>query len=245
MHLLQDLQRATNNNIEHQSLDYIRYTLRPWAIRLEQEINSKLLGLDSGFYCEHDFNAFQRGDFASQTAGYNLLRNAGVYSADDILKKLRENPIGEENGGHIRIVPVNMVPLTSMLHGKAADPDAPTTDSQGGTPITDAKRGPVIQAYRKLFRDAVGRTVKRNSAEPKWIAQTFAPILGSMAVTMLTLAVGGAAKLSDDDEAAVRQHADKVANAASKWTAENASEAATDLTEEAYTALQAALTGAR
>lgn len=72
MHLLQDLQRATNNNIEHQSLDYVRYCLRPWAVRYEQEVNRKLLS--GPFTMEHNLNDMQRGDFASQAAGFQIRR---------------------------------------------------------------------------------------------------------------------------------------------------------------------------
>jgi HK97 family phage portal protein len=243
LHLLQDLQRATNNNIEHQSLDYIRYTLRPWAIRLEQEINSKLLGVDSGFYCEHDFNAFQRGDFASQTAGYALLRTNGVYSANDILRALRQNPIPAEDGGDIRLAPLNMVPLTSLVDGNGSGADAPETDSTGGEPITDIRRERIVNAYRRLFRDAVGRTVKRSSADAAWVSRTFQPILTAMGEVVLTMFVGGTPKLTEDDETSIAAHANVIAADSANWTAANASETATRLTDQAYTALQTALTG--
>ncbi len=77
MHLLQSLERATNNNIEHQSLDYIRYGLRTWAVKIEQEINRKLL--KPPFFVEHDFNAFQRGDYQSQVTGMMALRRLAAF----------------------------------------------------------------------------------------------------------------------------------------------------------------------
>ena len=83
LHLLQDLQRATNNNIEHQGLDYVRFCLSPRAVNIEQEINFKLLG--KGYICEHNFMDLQRGDFPPQTTGLLALRNGGVYSANDVL----------------------------------------------------------------------------------------------------------------------------------------------------------------
>ncbi|HXI92975.1 MAG TPA: phage portal protein, partial [Blastocatellia bacterium] len=99
MHLLGSLERSTNNNIEHQGLDYVRYCLRPWAIRLEHEVNRKLLA--SPFTAEHNFNDLQRGDFASQTAGLQILRNIGVYSANKCLRVLRQNPISAAEGGDV------------------------------------------------------------------------------------------------------------------------------------------------
>jgi HK97 family phage portal protein len=240
LHLLQDLERSTNNNIEHQSLDYIRYTLRPWAVRLEQEINRKLLGGD--FYCEHDMNAFQRGDFASQTAGFTLLRNAGVYSANDILRALRQNPIPAADGGDIRLAPLNMVPLTTLAGEAGAVPDD-TTDSDRGTPITDMRRERIVNAYRRLFRDAVGRVVNRKNADTQFAYRAFQPILGSMGEAVLAMHLPGATKLSDEQESAISAHASGIAAECSAWTAANASATATTLTNDAYTALETALIG--
>src|ERR1017187_5888477 len=42
MHLLQSLLRSTNNNIEHQGLDYVRFCLAPRAVNFEQEVNYKI-----------------------------------------------------------------------------------------------------------------------------------------------------------------------------------------------------------
>lgn len=36
LHLIQDLERSTNNNIEHQSLEFVMYTMLPWFTRWEQ-----------------------------------------------------------------------------------------------------------------------------------------------------------------------------------------------------------------
>jgi HK97 family phage portal protein len=102
MHLLQDLSRSSLNNIEHQGLDWVRFGLAPRAVNMEQEINFKLLG--RGYMCEHNFNEMQRGDFLSQTTGLLALRDGGVYSANDVLKALRQNQIPEDQGGNIRLV---------------------------------------------------------------------------------------------------------------------------------------------
>jgi HK97 family phage portal protein len=247
MHLLQDLQRATNNNIEHQSLDHLRYCLRPWAIRLEQEFNRKILEVDSGFFCEHDMNAFQRGDFASQTTGLATLRAAGFFSVNDGLRVMRMNTISAEDGGDLRLAPINMVPLEQMLDGPQLDDDdgdGSATDPETPIePITDLRRERIVNAYRRLFRDAVGRTVKRSKPEARWVAKAFEPILTTMGETLLTMFVGGAITLTDEDEAKIRAHAAKIAAESPNWTAENASTTATSLTNQAYTALAEALTG--
>lgn len=132
MHLLQDLQRATNNNIEHQSLDHVKYCLRPWAVRIEQEVKRKLFP-DSNFVMEHNFNDMQRGDFASQTAGIQILRNIGYYSNADIARALRQNPPKTEDGGDLRLVQGAMVPLTSLLDYKRPTAGVNTADGSDET----------------------------------------------------------------------------------------------------------------
>lgn len=43
MHLIQNLDRATFNNIEHLSLEFIMYTMLPWFKRWEENANAQLL----------------------------------------------------------------------------------------------------------------------------------------------------------------------------------------------------------
>jgi len=248
MHLLQDLTRSTNNNIEHQSLDYIRYTLRPWAIRIEQEFNRKLLG--GSFHCGHDFNDFQRGDYVSQTTGLNILRNMGVYSADDCLKAMHQNPIGEAEGGNIRIVPMNTVPLTSLLNGPDDGPEAtPAAPDKGDTdpdegdpaPVADRYRAPLVNSFRRLFRDAVGRIVNRKQRDEQFAYRALHPVVNSMAEAILALHLPGG--LNEEDERFVRGYAGSLAGRSANWTKENASQFASEATEDAYFALKTALIG--
>jgi HK97 family phage portal protein len=244
LHLLQDLQRATNNNIEHQSLDYIRYCLRPWAVRIEQEFTRKLLA--GRFYFEHNMNDFQRGDFASQTAGFALLRNIGVFSSNDIFRALRMNPIPASEGGDIRLAPLNMVPLASLAKEGEEDPAAPpaqTTDSDDGEAITDLRRERIEGAFRRIIRDAYGRIANRSNANERDVYRTFQPILTSLAETILAMYIpGDSGKLTDSQQELVAAHARNLWTN-TVWETKNASDTATRLTAEAYAALHKALIG--
>jgi HK97 family phage portal protein len=79
LHLIQDLERATFSNISDQDRAFAKYTINPWAQRLQQEIDRKL------FFEE------ERGVFSSQ---FNL---------DDIIKgdiktRYEVHKIGVESG---------------------------------------------------------------------------------------------------------------------------------------------------
>jgi phage portal protein BeeE len=113
-HLLMSLDRATHSNIEQQSIEYRTFSLTPWAVRLEQEFSRKLLPTNSNLVVEHDFSALVRADFTALTAGMNILRNTGAYSVNDIRKQLRMNSIAAEDGGELRLAPVNYISLSRL-----------------------------------------------------------------------------------------------------------------------------------
>jgi Phage portal protein len=189
MHLLQDLQRATSNNIEHQGLDYVRFCLAPWAVRIEHEINYKLLG--GPFIAEHNLNDLQRGDFASQTTGFATLRNIGVYSANDILRALRENPIPAEEGGDVRTVQGAMISLSSLV-AVQSDSETAETDSDEGNPAAAVRSPQILAVFRPVFRDAVGRAIHRKG-DTEFTRRAVQPAIASMAQALLASRFGAVA----------------------------------------------------
>lgn len=69
-HRIGHLERSTNNNIEHQGLEFVMYTMAPWAERWEAAIEFDLVPEDSGIEIEHDFTRLLRGDSKARTAYY-------------------------------------------------------------------------------------------------------------------------------------------------------------------------------
>ena len=230
MHLLQDLQRATNNNIEHQSLDHVRYCLRPNAVHLEQEVNRKLLG--GPFFMEHNLNDLQRGDFASQTAGLSALRNIGYYSNNDIAKALRQNPTSADEGGDVRVIQGAFINLKALLPGAdgGGTGTAATGDAGDGAQPFDR----IAPAYRVMTRDAVGRVLNRkDTPPPDFIKAAFTPILNSMAQAMAALRFGNPA-LTKRDQIVIDAETSAIADAASAWQKNDASALAARITEHVY-----------
>ena len=108
LHMVGDLSRATFSNIEHQSIEFVTNTIRPWAVRLEQSINNALFFPSEvgTFYAEHSLDALLRGDVASRYAAYAIGRQWGWYSANDVRERENLNPI---TGGDLYLSPMNMV----------------------------------------------------------------------------------------------------------------------------------------
>ena len=108
LHLIQNLDRATNNNIEHQSLEFIMYTMLPWFKRWEENINMQLLTPSqrrAGYYMEFDLRGLLRGDQISRSRAYGVGRQWGWLSVNDIRKLENMPPIPN---GDIYMEPENM-----------------------------------------------------------------------------------------------------------------------------------------
>jgi len=242
MHLLQDLTRATNNNIEHQSLDHVRYCLRPNAVALEEEVNCKLLG--GAFFMEHNLNDLQRGDFASQTQGFQTLRNIGVYSANDILRAMRQNPIAASEGGDIRTVQGAMIPLTALLPGAAsggADDDA---IDPGAPPDNSQPFNRIAPVYRNLIGDAVGRITNRNGSarDAAFAGRALRPVVASMAQALLALRFGNC-ELTKKELALIDAQTERVASDSSVWDRKDSAAIAGRVTTELLAALSREICG--
>lgn len=126
-HLLMDLSRGTFSNIEHQAIQFVVHSLRPWLVRWEQEIKRKLLTPAEReiFYPEHAVDGLLRGDFASRMTGYSIGRNVGLFTTNDIRDFENMNPIPAEQGGDALLVQGAMVPVSDLVK---VDKEAPLPD---------------------------------------------------------------------------------------------------------------------
>ena len=65
------------------------------------------------YYAKFNINKLLQGDMAARTAYYNSMRQNGVFSTNDILTLEDMNSISEEEGGNIRLVNGNLIPLSA------------------------------------------------------------------------------------------------------------------------------------
>jgi HK97 family phage portal protein len=124
-HKIAHLLRATNNNIEHQGLEFSRDTLRPWIQEIQQEADFKLIPYRQQKFIEIDVDWASEGDFGSRMQGFSTGINSGVYSVNDVLRKLGENTIGAP--GDVRMVQGAMMKLEDV--GKNMMPAQPEDDT--------------------------------------------------------------------------------------------------------------------
>lgn len=119
-HLIGDLDRATWGNIEHQSINFVTYTMQPWLARWEQELTRSLLTEQEQeeYFVEFLVDGLLRGD---ATARSNYFRTA-VLTGWMNRNEVREiENMNRTNGLDEFLTPLNMTPadlLAETIKGK-------------------------------------------------------------------------------------------------------------------------------
>lgn len=126
-HMIADLERATNNNIEHQGMEFVQYCLLPYLVRLEEEFNRKLLREDEfdDFYFLFGLNGLLRGDAKTRSEYYKNMNLIGAMSANEI-RTLED--MNSYEGGGTYFVQANMQTIENAVLQPVQEP-APIIDN--------------------------------------------------------------------------------------------------------------------
>src|SRR5919108_765079 len=143
-HMIGDVDRSTSwgSGIDSQEQGYVNHTLRPWAIRIEQSLNSQvLLARDrAATFYEHLMDALLRGEIATRYTAYVSAINNGFMSRNEARERENMNP---RKGLDVMLQPLNM---TTVQDGA----------TNGTTENNDA-----ASALQPLWKDAIVRVLKR------------------------------------------------------------------------------------
>lgn len=102
------LERSTNNNIEHQGVEFVVYCLGPFLDAIQQSASLHLLvGPDRDrYFCEFNVDGLLRGAITERYKAFALGRQWGWLSVNDILRMLNKPGIGPKGDRYLE--PVNM-----------------------------------------------------------------------------------------------------------------------------------------
>ena len=132
-HLVGDLERATFSNIEHQSIEFVQHTIRPWLVRWEQAISRSLLDEKERllYFAKFNVDGLMRGDYKSRMEGYAIGRQNGWLSINDIRRLEDMSLVPADKGGDDYLVNGNM---TGAAVSKEKEEGGSDGEGQEGTP---------------------------------------------------------------------------------------------------------------
>ena len=99
------------SNYEQQVLQFQQGCILPWVRRIEQEIEMKVLGVETRFSCQFDVGTLLRADTESRSKFYHQALQDGVMSINEVREREGLSPT---EGGDSHHLQVNMIPLDRM-----------------------------------------------------------------------------------------------------------------------------------
>jgi HK97 family phage portal protein len=161
-HKLQSLLRSTNNNIEHQGIEYVVDTIRPRAVRLEQAFGLALLTDQEradGLYLEHNLDGLLRADAMSRAQSMSIRLASGSLSVNEARELDNLPPV---DGGATPRVAMNTQPIDAPPPDPTpkTDPGAPPVPAGSGTPNDGGRKALRMQASFTIG-DAIARIRRR------------------------------------------------------------------------------------
>ncbi|MGE4297028.1 MAG: phage portal protein [Desulfovibrionaceae bacterium] len=107
-----DKTTAWGSGIEQQGIGFVQYSLRPWIVRIEQEINRKLFGYkerkQNGYYAEFNLSGMLRGDSKTRSDFYSSAIQNGWMTPNEA-RKLENLPAVP--GGDTLFIQQNLQPI--------------------------------------------------------------------------------------------------------------------------------------
>lgn len=98
LNMLQDLDRATYNNITEMNRGFLIHTLQPWLTRIEQAMSKSLLteSEKEKYFIEHLTQGFLRADTKTRFESYKVAIDAGFLTVDEVRQLENMNGLPEK-----------------------------------------------------------------------------------------------------------------------------------------------------
>ena len=179
-HLIGDLGDATFSNIDHQSLEFVKYTMLPHFRKWEQAIRRGLLSRAERetHFAKFSLEGLLRGDPQSRGEFHKALWGIGALNQDEIRALEDLNPLPDGQGQKY-YVPLNMIP-TDQLMGDSEPAAGGRHARAAGHPRAAEGRRRQARALEPAFRDAAVRVLR---IERRDVMAAVRELLGAQDVT--------------------------------------------------------------
>lgn len=137
-HMLSDTEKQTSwgTGIEQMSIGFVKFTLQPWLIRVEQRISKHLMS--NPRYVRYVLEGLLRGDTESRYRAYTQAINWGILSRNEV-RALEERPPVE--GGDEYLIPLNMGLASAVGDAAPTDPADPQDPTEPAAEPASATTG--------------------------------------------------------------------------------------------------------
>jgi HK97 family phage portal protein len=111
-HMINDLDKSSFNNIQHQSREFLMYTLLPHLIRWEQTLNATLFSPEEQgqYYVKFNVDDFSRADMGERIDSLTKGIAGGLYTPNDAREAEGLAPSPSPNANKLHI-PLNIAPI--------------------------------------------------------------------------------------------------------------------------------------
>lgn len=126
-HKIGELSNATFSNIEHQAIEYVQDSILPRATKIESILTIALIPEEKRdkYFIEFNLDGLLRGDTKSRYEAYSVGKQWGWLSSNDIRKLENMNPLPDQDGGNMYMVPLNMIPANLTMQEPRQKDSAP------------------------------------------------------------------------------------------------------------------------
>jgi HK97 family phage portal protein len=187
-HMIGETDKQNRANTEQIALEFLTFCIGPWIESWEQETRRKLfpsVGRTAGkFFPKFETRRLTMPDAESRRNFYATGKQWGYLSTNDIREFEDLNPVDEE-AADAYWMPVNMAEMGAPAqqgNSSGSGSGAPAQEE----PAPDKAGLRLLAAYRRLFRDAVGRALPRSggAVTPAGFRRIFEPLLAAIAADL-------------------------------------------------------------
>jgi HK97 family phage portal protein len=182
---------ATHASADAFFLSFIKFTISPWVVAIEQEFNRKCFPNTTDLYTKLDLNGLQRGDAKGRGEFYNAMWTTGAFSANNILEWEDMDPIegGDQHFVQQGFAPLDMVDkIIDAQIQRGMLPPTPKPANQKDGSASASNRA----AHVAWLHDVQTRVAKWEKRDAVKVAEAYAPAFTSFARSEY----GGAALLN-------------------------------------------------
>lgn len=146
-HMLRDLEKSSFNNISEQSIEFLRYSISPWLVKWEQELNRKLLTDEErrgGYYFKFSSGGLLRGTQKERFEAYGKGITDGWLSRNEVRKLEDLDPV---DGLDEYLVPLNMAKSDDMASATDSEPEPGPEPAARAVPESVQKKARAFSAW--------------------------------------------------------------------------------------------------